>query len=441
MDLTQIFIQKEQQVFKGKLSRVLLVAMLAPLLTLVSGCSVNPVTGEKQLSLISEHEELALGAEQYTPTQQTQGGRFYIDPELTVYVREVGQKLARVSDRPDLPYEFVVLNSSVPNAWALPGGKIAINRGLLVQLEDEAQLASVLGHEIVHAAARHSVQRMQQGMLINAGVAGLGLALSDNSWANLIMGGAAVGAQLALAQYSQGDELESDAYGIRYMKKAGYDPQAAVELQELFLKMSQGRQAGWLDGLFATHPPSAKRVNENQSLVQKVGAGGYRGQEVYQKRLTRLKALAPAYEAHDKAMELASKGEFAEALKAVDSAIEMEPREAMFYALRGRILREQKQLDKAQADFDKAVSLYPEMFTYQLYSGLNHLAMNNLDKARSHLEQANQVVPTSIAYLRLGDIARQQGQRSNAVAYYSRAAEAGGDIGAEAQRKLAEMTK
>ncbi|KAE8544997.1 putative Zn-dependent protease [Marinobacter nauticus] len=425
----------------GMLTRYLAIAAIALVLTGLGGCSVNPVTGEKQLSLISENQELALGAEQYTPTQQTQGGRFYIDPELSIYVRDVGQKLARVSDRPDLPYEFVVLNNSVPNAWALPGGKIAINRGLLVELEDEAQLASVLGHEIVHAAARHSVQRMQQSMLISAGVAGLGFALSDNEWAGLIMGGAALGAQLALAQYSQGDELESDAYGIRYMKEAGYDPQAAVELQQLFLKLSEGRQSGWLDGLFATHPPSAKRVQENQELVQNIGSGGYRGRDVYQRRIAKLKELQPAYDAHDEAMKLASEGKFEAALDQVNKAIKLEPREAMFFALRGRIYRGMEQPEKAKADFDKAVSLYPEMFQYQLYSGLNELELNNLGKAKNHLEKANQVVPTSIAYLRLGDIARQQGQRKEAVAYYSTAAEAGGDVGAEAQRKLAELNE
>lgn len=425
----------------GMLTRYIAIAAIALTLTGLGGCSVNPVTGEKQLSLISENQELALGAEQYTPTQQTQGGRFYIDPELSIYVRDVGQKLARVSDRPDLPYEFVVLNNSVPNAWALPGGKIAINRGLLVELEDEAQLASVLGHEIVHAAARHSVQRMQQSMLISAGVAGLGFALSDNEWAGLIMGGAALGAQLALAQYSQGDELESDAYGIRYMKEAGYDPQAAVELQQLFLKLSEGRQSGWLDGLFATHPPSAKRVQENQELVQNIGSGGYRGRDVYQRRIAKLKELQPAYDAHDEAMKLASEGKFEAALDQVNKAIKLEPREAMFFALRGRIYRGMEQPEKAKADFDKAVSLYPEMFQYQLYSGLNELELNNLGKAKNHLEKANQVVPTSIAYLRLGDIARQQGQRKEAVAYYSTAAEAGGDVGAEAQRKLAELNE
>ncbi|SHK61047.1 Putative Zn-dependent protease, contains TPR repeats [Marinobacter antarcticus] len=411
------------------------------LMLLLTGCSVNPVTGERQLSLIGESQELAMGAEQYRPTQQTQGGQFYIDPELTLYVSEVGQKLARVSDRPNLPYEFVVLNSSVPNAWALPGGKIAINRGLLTELEDEAQLASVLGHEIVHAAASHSIQRMQQGMLISAGVAGLGFALTDNEWAGLIMGGAALGAQLALAQYSQGDELESDHYGILYMKKAGYDPQAAVELQEIFYELSKGRDSGFVDGLFATHPPSAKRVRENTEQVKKIGGGGYRGADVYKQKTATLRKLQPAYDAHDQAMKLASDGDMSAALKKVNEAISLLPREAMFYSLRGRIYQEQDKQDKAQADFDKAVSMYPEMFVYRLHSGLTALQLNNLDKARENLTRANEVVPTSIAFLRLGDIAVKDNNRNKAIAYYSQAAESSGAVAEEARRKLATLTQ
>lgn len=416
-------------------------APVLALMLLLTGCSVNPVTGENQLSLIGESQELAMGAEQYTPTQQTQGGQFYIDPELTLYVREVGNKLARVSDRPDLPYEFVVLNSSVPNAWALPGGKIAVNRGLLTELEDEAQLASVLGHEIVHAAARHSVQRMQQGMLISAGVAGLGFALSDNEWAGLLMGGAAVGAQLALAQYGQGDELESDHYGMLYMKEAGYDPQAAVELQEIFLALSNGQQAGFVDGLFATHPPSAKRVSENSKLVSEIGGGGYRGADVYKKKTATLRKVQPAYDAHDEAMKLASDGDMSAALNKINEAINLLPREAMFYSLRGRIYQEQKKNDKAQADFDKAVSMYPEMFVYRLNNGLTALQLNNLSKARENLTRANEVVPTSIAFLRLGDIAVKDNNRKEAIAYYSKAAESSGDIAEEARKKLAALTQ
>ncbi len=420
------------------MNQYLLQRCIAPVVVALSlaGCSVNPVTGESQLSLIPENQELSMGAEQYTPTQQTQGGQFYMDPELALYVREIGQKLAKVSDRPDLPYEFVVLNSSTPNAWALPGGKIAINRGLLTKLDDEAQLASVLGHEIVHAAARHSVQRMQQGMLISAGVAGLGFALSDNEWAGLLMGGAALGAQLALAQYSQSDELESDYYGILYMKKAGYDPTAAVELQQLFLELSEGRNSSFIQGMFATHPPSAKRVQRNRELVDEIGAGGYRGEDVYERKLATLRKLQPAYDAHDEARKLASEGNMDAALKQVNEAIRLAPDEAMFYTLRGRIYKEQEKLQQASDDFDKAVSLYPEMFVYRIYNGLNALELNNLDKARTNLERANQVVPTSIAYLRLGDIAARQNRRDEAIAYYSKAAEAGGEIAKEAQQKL-----
>lgn len=418
------------------------VTVVCATLLMLAGCSVNPVTGESQLSLIPESQELAMGAEQYQPTQQTQGGKYYVDPELTLYVSEVGKKLAAVSDRPDLPYEFVVLNSGVPNAWALPSGKIAINRGLLVQLQDEAQLASVLGHEIVHAAARHSVQRMQQGMLINAGVAGLGVALSDNDYAGLIMGGAALGTQLTMAQYSQSHELESDHYGMRYMVKAGYDPQAAVELQQIFLKLSEGSNPGWVDGLLASHPPSEDRVEENKASVKELGnPGGYRGRDVYDKKLAYLRSKQPAYDALTEAQKLAEAGDMDAALGKLNKAIKIEPEEAAFYTLRGQILKEQKKDEAAQKDFDKAVSLYPEMFSYRLYRGLGYLDENKLDQAKEDLLAANETVPTSIAFLRLGDIAVKQNNRDEAIKYYQVAAQASGDIAAEAQQKLAALTQ
>ncbi|WP_092008390.1 M48 family metalloprotease [Marinobacter daqiaonensis] len=408
---------------------------------LASGCATNPVTGESQLSLIGEGQEQQMGEENYRPTIQTQGGRFYLDPELTDYVQEVGNKLAAVSDRPDLPYEFAVLNSSIPNAWALPAGKIAINRGLLVELEDEAQLASVLGHEIVHAAARHSVQRMQQGMLLSAGVAGLGMALSDNEWAGLLMGGAAVGSQLALAQYSQSNELEADRYGIEYMVEAGYDPEAAVELQELFLKLSEGQNPGFLKGLFATHPPSQKRVEANRRLAEKYGAEGYRGREVYQRKIAEAKRLQPAYELHNEAIQLANNKDYQAALSKVNQALKMAPNEAAFHATRGQLHEALDNPEKARENFDRAVELYPEMFSYRLLRGLNHLDAGRVDAARADLEASAEVVPTGIAYLRLGDIAVSEGNRDRAAGYYQQVAQAGGQLGEEAQRKLSQLNQ
>ncbi|NQV66638.1 MAG: M48 family metalloprotease, partial [SAR86 cluster bacterium] len=179
------------------------------LLCLISGCAVNPVTGKRELTLVTQDQELAIGAEQYGPAQQSQGGVFRIDPELSRYVNAVGQRLAAVSDR-QLPYEFVVLNNSVPNAWALPGGKIAVNRGLLLELHNEAELAAVLGHEIVHAAARHGANAMQRGLLLQGVVIATALSAADSNYANYIVGGAQIGAQLVTTRYSRDAELEAD---------------------------------------------------------------------------------------------------------------------------------------------------------------------------------------------------------------------------------------
>ena len=164
-------------------------------LALLGGCAENPVTGERQLSFISTDRELTIGAQQYLPSQQGQGGQFSVDPALTAYVQGVGNRLAAVSDR-QLPYEFVVLNNSVPNAWALPGGKIAVNRGLLVELNSEAELAAVLGHEIVHAAARHGAQAMERGMLLQGAMVVGAIAAAGTEYADYAVGGAQLGVQL-----------------------------------------------------------------------------------------------------------------------------------------------------------------------------------------------------------------------------------------------------
>src|SRR5690606_25176757 len=125
-------------------------------------------------------QEIKMGEQYYSPTKQSEGGEFDVLPDLTAYVNEVGQKLAAVADR-QLPYEFVVLNNPVPNAWALPGGKIAVNVGLLAELKNEAELAAVIGHEIVHAAARHGAKAQERGTIMQVGLAAaqIGAAISD----------------------------------------------------------------------------------------------------------------------------------------------------------------------------------------------------------------------------------------------------------------------
>ena len=176
---------------------------------MLAGCSVNPVTGERNLMFSSTAQDIETGKQNYVPMQQSQGGAYDVDEELSAYVQRVGQKVAAQSGV-NLPYEFIVLNNSVPNAWALPGGKIAINRGLLTELESEAELAAVLGHEAVHAAARHSAQQQSKAMLMQVGMVGTMIAASDSDYGNMIVGGASLVAQGVLAKYGRGAELESD---------------------------------------------------------------------------------------------------------------------------------------------------------------------------------------------------------------------------------------
>ena len=160
---------------------------------ILSGCAANPVTGKNEISFVSSTSEIQLGDENFAAMQQAEGGKYLAHPEIAEYVDKVGQKLAAASDRPELPYEFVVLNNSVPNAWTLPGGKIAINRGLLIELNDESELAAVLSHEIVHAAARHGAQSIEKGVFFQAGLAGVGAVVSGHKYQDIIIGSAALG--------------------------------------------------------------------------------------------------------------------------------------------------------------------------------------------------------------------------------------------------------
>ena len=217
----------------SRLSRSLPIIAAAILL---GACATNPVTGEKQLILVGQGTELEIGQKNYAPMRQAEGGDYVMDPALTAYVQQVGQRVAAVSPN-TLPYEFTVLNNSIPNAWALPGGKIAVNRGLLMQLQSESELAAVLGHEVVHAAARHSAQQMSRGMLLQGGLVAAQVATSDSDYGGLAVAGAGIGAQLLMQRYGREAELEADRYGMEFMQEAGYDPQGAVTLQETFVRI------------------------------------------------------------------------------------------------------------------------------------------------------------------------------------------------------------
>lgn len=411
-------------------------ALLATLgLLLMSSCTVNPVTGERELSLVSTSQAIAMGQQNYRPGQQSQGGAYYLDPDVQSYVSRVGNRLAQVSDVPNLPYEFVVLNNPVPNAWALPGGKIAINRGLLVELEDEAQLAAVLGHEIVHAAANHGASQMSRNMLLQAGLLAGGVALQDHEYGDLLMLGTQVGSAAWMASYGRDDELESDHYGMNYMARAGYDPQAAVELQETFVRLSEGRSTDFLSGLFASHPPSQARVDQNRLTAANLAVGGVRNRDEYQRAIAQIRRDQPAYEAQQRAIEALNGNDPRKAILELDQAVALQPDEGQFWELRGHAWVEQRDFANAETAYSTAISKNPDYYQHWLARGLLRQE-RGLAGAESDLQRAQQLLPTASAAYALGQLAEDRNDLGTAMQYYRSVAQSGGELGQAAALRV-----
>jgi beta-barrel assembly-enhancing protease len=417
-------------------------AIVAALLIL--SCGTNPVTGKREVQIVSRGQEIQIGQENYAPMRQSEGGDYVVLPELTAYVNEVGQKLAAASStitvkQRDLPYEFKVLNSSVPNAWALPGGKIALNRGLLTELNSEAELAAVLGHEIVHAAAGHSARAQDRGVLMQGGLvlAQIGVAMGgvDEQVGDLVLAGSGVGAQLVTMRYGREAELESDLYGTRLMKAAGYDPAAAITLQETFVRLSEGRRQNWLQGLFASHPPSQERVAKNRETVATLGAGGDQGVERYAARVAPLKALKPGYDKYDQALAAMQKKDVAGAKALAADAVRLVPREGQFHQLQGDIALNEKRYQESLQYYQKAMELNPGYFGSWLGAGVAQYRLGNRQQARQWLTRSMELLPTAPASLYLGNMARDSGDVDGALKFYKNAATSESSVGQEAMRE------
>ena len=416
---------------KLALSTFLLAAVL-------SGCATNPVTGKSEISLVSESWELKTGAQNYLPARQSQGGDYVADPQVQAYVQEVGNKLAAVSDR-DLPYEFAVINNSVPNAWAMPGGKIAINRGLLTELGSEAELAAVLGHEIVHAAAKHSAQAVQRGVMLQAAVLATGIATKDSDYGQVAAIGAGAGAALINSKYGRDDERESDVYGMNYMSRAGYNPQGAVELQQTFVALKDGKAANFLEGLFASHPPSQERVATNRQHAATLPSGGIEGRQRYEQMMARLIESKPAYEAYDEARQAVADNRLKAARRLVQQAIDSEPREGHFYALLGDIEADEDDLNAADRAYDQAVNLNPNFFYPLMRSGVINERQGRIAKAKRRLNRSLELLETAEAYNTLGAIAEREGNLQRAEELYARAAQDSGAAGQTALTSLVSL--
>jgi len=243
------------------------IVALALLALTATSCSTNPATGKKQIAFIGEEQEIAMGREADQQIVQSLG--LYEDKDVQAYVSRLGKELAASSERPNLPWTFRVVDDPVVNAFALPGGYVYVTRGLMTHLTSEAELASVIGHEIGHVTGRHSVEQMSKAQLAQIGlIAGMVLKPELAQFGDL----AQTGLGLLFLKYGRDDEREADDLGLRYMSRDKYDPREMVGVFEVLRRVSEAEGNGRIPGWMSTHPTPENRIGRISEQVAKLGS-------------------------------------------------------------------------------------------------------------------------------------------------------------------------
>ncbi len=225
-----------------------------------SGCAVTGPGGKTSLIFVDTGTEISIGEEMNTAIHKE--NRILQDDLWQEYVNNIGQKIVGVCDRKDLEYHFTVIDSNIVNAFATPGGYLFFYTGLLKIMENEAELAAVISHEVSHVVARHSVKRLQAAM----GVSLLEQLVFGQS-ADALKAAVNIGVGLSFASYSRADENEADNYGIQYMTKAGYNPEGAITMFEKLASISQG-DPNFFEKLSMSHPDTQERIAKSKALIQ-----------------------------------------------------------------------------------------------------------------------------------------------------------------------------
>lgn len=336
------------------------------------GCAINPVTGQRELMFVSESQEVEMGKELYPNALwgDLGGGGEYKDEKLRAYLKDIVIRIHSISHRPNLPVQFAIQNSSVPNAWAIPG-YVVITRGLLAALNSEAEFAFIMGHEMGHVSARHSAKQITRGMMQQIGLGAAGIALGGKEYSDIALRLGSIGSSLLLLKYSRDDELEADRLGILYMSKLGYNPENAVSAHRNLEKISQeymkslGKDAeekGFFKDLLSTHPRTSVRIEEIQHIINEMQpfavTGDGANKEKFHAAVAGLKNTNKIYlESYDKAVRAFGKNNIDEADHLASNAIKADENQPAFHTLKGFIRLKREDYHEAEKYFNAALNL------------------------------------------------------------------------------------
>jgi predicted Zn-dependent protease len=361
----------------------------------VTACATNPVTGQNQLMLMSEQEEVALDR-QYSPQQFSADYGPVQDKALNSYLEETGKRIASLTHRPQMPYSFRVVNATYVNAYAFPGGSIAATRGILLKLEDEAELASLLGHELGHVNARHTAQQMTKGTLTQIVLGGVAAYAGSRGqiYGTLASSIGMIGAGALLASYSRENEREADDLGMQYMVRADYSPDGFVELMAMLNSMKKNEPSAF-ELMFATHPMSQERYDTAVAAAQTYAYAKKNPlyKERYMDRTASLRAMAGAIEEMQKAEAAMGKKGYTLAETHLKNALAQAPEDYAGLVMMSKVQLALKKPDEAQRYARKAKEVYPQEAQALYLSGFSEIQQKNFDAAHADFAAYEKVLP------------------------------------------------
>ncbi len=416
------------------------------LLLFLTGCVIHPTAGRKTLAppVVSTAQQIEIGEKVFARAIQQMGGEV-ADPVLQSYVEGVGQRLARLSPRPDLPYRFVVVNDSAPNAFALPGGFIGISRGLLLHLENEAQLAAVLGNEIAHAAPQHQLRRLQRVSFHEAAPG----AEEDAAYGPAARRTAELTKALLDRSYSREEQMEAARHAIDTMIAAGYDPAAAVQLQVIFQHIAAQDGSRHLGELFRSHPfwRDGGAAAEHYIRTSHPGVAGNSrltlGREPFDAAVADLRNLRRAYELYDRAVRLERQNSTNEAIATFFQAATEAPSEPLILTALGMAYLRTGNYRAARPFLEQAVRLQGDYHLSRSGLGYVYLQQNEAARAVVQLRRAVELLPTLQGAFLLAEGYEKTGEGAKALVLYREVVQAdpNGRLGRAAAQRVQILTE
>lgn len=387
----------------------------------LSGCAASPIGGGSILVGMSEDEEKQADR-QASPQQFSQDFGAVQDAATNQYLSEVGRRLDALTHRPQMPYSYRVLNANYVNAYTFPGGAMGVTRGILVDLDNEAELAALLGHELGHVNARHAAQRQGQAMVAQVALTGANLIGTAAGYGGLVDIGSKLGASVLLSSYSRDNEREADALGQEYMVRAGYPASGMVGLQQL-LVVQQKESPGMLQTMFSTHPMSSERRDTAKQLAEgKYSASNTRdpGRQRFMDNTAALRRLKPTIDACQKG-ELAMAGkQYVKAEEHFRSALKSTPRDYAANVLMAKCLSVQDKDGPALQYAQAATKIYPQEAQAHKLVGVLALGQKDPAAAYEHLDRYDRLLPGDAGVTFLKGVSLEgMGKRQEAAGQYA----------------------